>query len=256
MSDLIIYTPGTVRFPEFEDYIAKAQSVAEVLNSTVLTEDNVAEVRQTLANARKIVTALETRRKEVKAAILEPYTVLEKQVKIITGIINNADDELRAKVKEMEEREREEKKGILREIWDKRIPMYKFPEYIKGADGSSTSDPFDRWIQPQHTNKTYPLSNAEKDMTAWMEQRERDCESIMGMEAAGYIMDAYTQSLDLACAISTGMTRKKRVEEVNTKVPESVHEPCAIYYITGETNIQFVELLFKTNNIKYRKEAN
>ena len=248
MSDLIIYTPGTVRFPEFEDYIAKAQSVAEVLNSTVLTEDNVAEVRQTLANARKIVTALETRRKEVKAAILEPYTVLEKQVKIITGIINNADDELRAKVKEMEEREREEKKGILREIWDKRIPMYKFPEYI--------SDPFERWIQPQHTNKTYPISNSEKDMTAWMEQRERDCESIMGMDAAGYIMDAYTTSLDLACAISTGLARKKKVEEVNTKVPESVHEPCAIYYITGETNIQFVELLFKTNNIKYRKETN
>ena len=235
MSDLIIYTPGTVRFPEFEDYIAKAQSVAEVLNSTVLTEDNVAEVRMTLANARKIVNALETRRKEVKNAILEPYTVLEKQVKIITGIINSADDELRAKVKEMEEREREEKKGVLREIWDKRIPLYKFPEYI--------SDPFDRWIQPQHTNKTYPVSNAEKDMTSWMEQRERDCESIMGMDAAGYIMEAYTQSLDLACAISTGLARKKKVEEITTKVPESVHEPCAVFYVTGEANIHFAELL-------------
>ena len=246
MSDLIIYTPGTVRFPEFEDYIAKAQSVAEVLNSTVLTEDNVAEVRMTLANARKIVNALETRRKEVKNAILEPYTVLEKQVKIITGIINSADDELRAKVKEMEEREREEKKGVLREIWDKRIPMYKFPEYI--------SDPFDRWIQPQHTNKTYPVSNAEKDMTSWMEQRERDCESIMGMDAAGYIMEAYAQSLDLACAISTGMARKKKVEEITTKVPESVHEPCAVFYVTGEANIHFAELLFNNNKISYRKE--
>lgn len=248
MSDLIVYTPGTVRFPEFEDYIAKAQSVAEVLNSTVLTEDNVQEVRMTLANARKIVTALETRRKEVKAAILEPYTVLEKQVKIITGIINSADDELRAKVREMEEREREDKKAVLREIWDKRIELYKFPEYI--------INPFDRWIQPQHTNKTYPVSNAEKDMTAWMEQRERDCESIMGMEAAGYIMDAYTTSLDLACAITTGVARRRKVEEVNEKVPESVKEPCAIFYITGETAIQFVEYLFKNNNIKYRKELN
>ena len=248
MSDLIVYTPGTVRFPEFEDYIAKAQSVAEVLNSTVLTEDNVQEVRMTLANARKIVTALETRRKEVKAAILEPYTVLEKQVKIITGIINSADDELRAKVREMEEREREDKKAVLREIWDKRIELYKFPEYI--------TNPFDRWIQPQHTNKTYPVSNAEKDMTAWMEQRERDCERIMGMAAAGYIMDAYTTSLDLACAITTGTARKRKVEEVNEKVPESVKEPCAIFYITGETAIQFVEYLFKNNNIKYRKELN
>ena len=246
MSDLIIYTPGTVRFPEFEDYIAKVQSVAEVLNGTVLTEDNVAEVRMTLANARKIVNALETRRKEVKNAILEPYTVLEKQVKIITGIINSADDELRAKVKEMEEREREEKKGVLREIWDKRIPMYKFPEYI--------SDPFDRWIQPQHTNKTYPVSNAEKDMTSWMEQRERDCESIMSMDAAGYIMEAYTQSLDLACAINTGLARKKKVEEITIKVPESVHEPCAVFYVTGEANIHVAELLFNYNKISYRKE--
>jgi len=246
MPDIIIYTPGTVRFPEFEDYINKAQAVAEVLNSTTLTEDNVSEVRQTLANARKIVNALETRRKEVKAAILEPYTVLEKQVKVITSIINSADDELRAKVKEMEEREREDKKGVLREIWDKRIPMYHFPEYI--------SDPFERWIQPQHTNKTYPISNSEKDMTAWMEQRERDCESIMGMEAAGYIMDAYAQSLDLASAISTGMARKKKVEEVNTKVPESVHEPCAVFYVTGEANIHFAELLFNNNKITYRKE--
>ena len=254
MSDLIIYTPGTVRFPEFEDYIAKAQAVAEVLNSTQLTEDNVQEVKLSLANARKIVNALETRRKEVKAAILEPYTVLEKQVKIITGIINSADDELGAKVKEMEEREGEEKKGVLREIWEKRIPLYKFPEYIKGADGSGIPDPFDRWITPQHLNKTYPLSNSEKDMTAWMEQRERDCESIMGMDAAGYIMEAYTQSLDLACAISTGTARKKKVEEVNTKVPESVHEPCAIFYVTGETAIQFAEYLFKNNNITYRKE--
>ena len=246
MSDLIIYTPGTVRFPDFEDYINKAQAVADVLNTTVLTEDNVQEVKLSLANARKIVNALETRRKEVKAAILEPYTVLEKQVKVITSIINSADDELRAKVKEMEEREREGKKGALREIWDKRITMYHFPEYIP--------DPFDRWIQPQHMNKTYPISNSEKDMTAWMEQRERDCESIMGMDAAGYIMEAYIQSLDLACAISTGLARKKKVEEVNSKVPESVKEPCAIFYVTGETNIQFAELLFNNNKIPYRKE--
>lgn len=254
MSDLIIYTPGTVRFPEFEDYIAKAQAVAEVLDSTVLTEDNIQEVRLSLANARKIVNALETRRKEVKNAILEPYNVLEKQVKIITKIINEADDNLRTKVREMEEKEREDKKAVLRELWDKRISLYTFPEYISNT--SNTSDPFDRWLTPQNLNKTYPVSNSERDMTAWMEQRERDCQSIMGMEAAGYIMDSYAASLDLASAISEGLARKRKVEEVNTKVPESVHEPCAIYYITGETNIQFVELLFKTNNIKYRKEAN
>ena len=249
MSDLIIYTPGTVRFPEFEDYIAKAQAVAEVLDSTVLTEDNIQEVRLSLANARKIVNALETRRKEVKNAILEPYNVLEKQVKIITKIINEADDNLRTKVREMEEKEREDKKAILRELWDKRISLYTFPEYI-----TSTSDPFERWLTPQNLNKTYPVSNSERDMTAWMEQRERDCQSIMGMEAAGYIMDSYATSLDLASAISEGLARKRKVEEINTKVPESVHEPCAVFYVTGESNINFAELLLRDNKINYRKE--
>lgn len=248
MSDLIIYTPGTVRFPEFEDYIAKAQAVAEVLDSTVLTEDNIQEVRLSLANARKIVNALETRRKEVKNAILEPYNVLEKQVKIITKIINEADDNLRTKVREMEEKEREDKKAVLRELWDKRISLYHFPEYI------GTSDPFERWLTPQNLNKTYPVSNSERDMTAWMEQRERDCESIMGMEAAGYIMDSYATSLDLASAISEGLARKKKVEEINTKVPESISEPCAMFYVTGESNINFAELLLKENKINYRKE--
>ena len=254
MSDLIIYTPGTVRFPEFEDYIAKAQAVAEVLDSTVLTEDNIQEVRLSLANARKIVNALETRRKEVKNAILEPYNVLEKQVKIITKIINEADDNLRTKVREMEEKEREDKKAILRELWDKRISLYTFPDYIKGADGSITSDPFERWLTPQNLNKTYPVSNSERDMTAWMEQRERDCQSIMGMEAAGYIMDSYATSLDLASAISEGLARKRKVEEINTKVPESVHEPCAVFYVTGESSINFAELLLRDNKINYRKE--
>ena len=105
------------------------------------------------------------------------------------------------------------------------------------------SDPFDRWIQPQHTNKTYPVSNHEKDMTAWMEQRERDCQSIMGMEAAGYIMDSYATSLDLASAISEGLARKrKKVEEINTKVPESISEPCAVFY-HRESSINFARVV-------------
>jgi hypothetical protein len=50
------------------------------------------------------------------------------------------------------------------------------------------------------------------------------------------------------------MARKKKVEEVNTKVPESIHEPCAVFYVTGEASIHFAELLFKNNKITYRKE--
>ena len=243
---LVLYTPGTVIFPEFEDYVGKAKAIAEILDSTELTEDNITQVKKTLANARKVVTALDTRRKEVKSAILEPYSVLEKQVKIITGIINEADDKLRAKVKEMEEVEREEKRLLLKEMWDKREPLYKFPAYF--------SDPFSLWLTPQHLNKTTPVSKCEESMVAWMEQRERDVATILSMPGAGYIMDAYSNSVDLSSAIMEGNARRKRVEEVREKVPDTVEESVTLFYVTGSKDAQLAELLFRNNNINYRKE--
>ena len=117
----ITYAPATIEFNEFGEYKRRAMEVAEYISSITLTEDNVKEVKGTLADARKLVNALEDRRKAIKKEVMAPYKVFESQVKEITGIIDEADAQLRAQLREMEEREREEKQKTLQQLWDGRF---------------------------------------------------------------------------------------------------------------------------------------
>ena len=169
-TSMITYSLGQISFPNYEEVIQWAKEVAETLNNTELREDNVKDVKASLAAARKVVDGINARRIEVKKALLTPYDTLEAQVKVITNIINEADGVLRDKVRAMEEAERDAKRETLKGIWDLRIPLYTFTDYIP--------DPFDRWVTPQHLNKTTSIKKCEDDMTAWMEQREQDIATI------------------------------------------------------------------------------
>lgn len=240
-TQLITYSLGQISFPNYEEVIEWAKEVADTLNATELREDNVKEVKASLAAARKVVDGINARRIEVKKALLTPYETLETQVKVITGIINDADTVLRDKVRAMEEREREQKELTLLGIWNKRADPYAFPDVIPDA--------FHRWLTPQHLNKTSPISKSEQDMTAWMEQREQDIKVIRTMPNAAQILIAYTRSLDLSSAITEGNQQaEQEVEVMKTQDTAS-----ALFEVTGDTAIKLVEYLFKDNNINYRR---
>ena len=242
-TSMITYSLGQISFPNYEEVIQWAKEVAETLNNTELREDNVKDVKASLAAARKVVDGINARRIEVKKALLTPYDTLEAQVKVITNIINEADGVLRDKVRAMEEAERDAKRETLKGIWDLRIPLYTFTDYIP--------DPFDRWVTPQHLNKTTSLKKCEDDMAAWMEQREQDISTIKRLPDATQILISYASCLDLTRAIQVGQEQAKREREVTTSNPAGLL--VATFVITGEKDIQLAELLFKTNNIDYRR---
>lgn len=242
-TQLITYSLGQISFPNYEEVIQWAKEVAETLNATELREDNVKDVKASLAAARKVVDGINARRIEVKKALLTPYDTLEAQVKVITNIINEADGVLRDKVRAMEEAERDAKRETLKGIWDLRIPLYTFTDYIP--------DPFDRWVTPQHLNKTTSLKKCEDDMAAWMEQREQDITTIKRLPDSTQILISYASCLDLTRAIQVGQEQAKREREVTTSNPAGLL--VATFVITGEKDIQLAELLFKTNNIDYRR---
>lgn len=240
---MITYSLGQISFPNYEEVIQWAKEVAEALNNTELREDNVKDVKASLAAARKVVDGINARRIEVKKALLTPYDTLEAQVKVITNIINEADGVLRDKVRAMEEAERDAKRETLKGIWDLRIPLYTFTDIIP--------DPFDRWVTPQHLNKTTSIKKCEDDMAAWMEQREQDIATIKRLPDATQILISYAACLDLTRAIQVGQEQAKREREVTTSNPAGLL--VATFVITGEKDIQLAELLFKTNNIDYRR---
>lgn len=240
-TSMITYSLGQISFPNYKEVIQWAKEVADTLNATELREDNVKDVKASLAAARKVVDGINARRIEVKKALLTPYDTLEAQVKVITNIINEADGVLRDKVRAMEEAERDTKRVTLKGIWDLRIPLYTFTDIIP--------DPFDRWVTPQHLNKTTSIKKCEDDMAAWMEQREQDIATIKRLPDATQILISYASCLDLTRAIQVGQEQAKREREVVTNSGTDT----ATFLVTGEKDIQLAELLFKTNNIDYRR---
>lgn len=235
----ITYAPATVTFNEFGTYKKKAMEVADYINSIVLTEDNVKEVKSTLADARKLVNALEDRRKAIKKEVMAPYKAFEAQVKEITGIIDGADAVLRAQVRELEEKERTEKEQKVLQMWELRIMHYSFNRYIPDA--------FERWLEPRHLNKSTSLRSCEDDMTGFMEKLEKDVNAILKMEESMDIMEAYSRTLDMTDALE----EVRRLKEYRARAFEQTDT--ATFVITGKANITLTEKLLEENGIEYRR---
>lgn len=230
-----------IEFNDYEVSLERARQVADYINSIELTDDNEKDVKKELAEARKLVKALEDRRKEVKNWIMEPYELFAERVKDITSVIDEADNNLRQQVRAKEDRERELKTDKLEYIWDLRAKQYKFPKYIK--------DGFVVWLENKHLNKTYSLHKCETDMTEWMESTEADIDTILQMSDPEEIMLEYVGRLNLADAIRSVRANreiKERIEQADTNRPET-----ATFIVEGESNIKFTKVLLEGNGIKF-----
>lgn len=242
----VTFKPATVEFPAYEEYREKAMIVADHIGSMVVTADTVKETKKTLANARKLTDRLNRVRIDLKKALLTEYTTFEAQVKEITSIIDSADADLRAKVKALEEQERDEKAEEIRAIWDKRVAQWPMiEEVLPGA--------FKLWLTPKHLNKTTSMKMIEADMTEWITKTAQDIETAakMGNE---YLV-AYSKSANLAQAISEVEWEKElggRLKKMASEEVESI--PAATFTVYGRKDIAFTERLLKENDITFDKK--
>lgn len=249
----IQYTKGIIKFDAFDEYVKQATAVAMYINSLELTQDNIKMVKKDLADAKKVVNGLETKRKEIKRAMLEPYNELEKQIKQLTSIIDEADENLRKQVRLLEEQERATKKQNLEIIFNNRLQQYPDIESI-------IPEPFNRFIQPQMLNKTMTLKKVEDMMVQWLEQRQTEITTINDMDDSD-VMVEYIKTLSITQAIQTvqaDRTLKAQIVtqtlETNKNVTESEIEPNKEWVTVSVLNWEVVEQLFKQYHITYVKQ--
>lgn len=234
-------SPALVAFPGYSEYLTAANQIAEYINGLTLTDDNVKQVKSDLAAARRVTNALEARRKEIKKQILSDYVTFEDQIKSLTAVIGDAEEMLRAKVRKLEEQEREDKKTTIREIWDKRIWQYRINRLIPDA--------FDRWLTPQHLNKSTTMKSVEASMVAWLEGTEEELEAMsqMGDE---YVTE-YLICLDMVQAVKN-VTERHNIAEIVSQ--ETEVDDVATFIVTGKANIKLAEILFNENKINFIKK--
>ena len=239
----VTYEVPQVNFPAYEEYKEKAYAVAEYIYGMEATEENIKETKATLAKARKLTDKLNRARIDMKKEILRNYTTFEAQAKEIVGIIDDADKEIRAKVKDMEEAERQKKKAAIYELWLKRIPAYDY-------DLLNTVLPnaFDRWLTPKHLNKSTSMKSIEAEMTAWLQKTLTEIGTLRDM--GDDYLEAYSYTGDMAAAIKQVQQREDFLDTMHGLKDEDLEEMSQTFVVYGD-DISKTEDLLRRNNIKF-----
>lgn len=243
----ITCTIAKVEFPTFEVYLKEAQDIADYVSSMEVTEENLKSVKETLADARKVTDRLNRVRIDTRSYILTEYESFAQQIKDLTDVVSSAEAEVRKKVKELDDKEREEKKRALYLIWNDRLITYPETSGFLGKDG------FEKWLKPQHLNKSKSLKSSEKEMVEWLEKTEND---ILAADALGeeYLTE-YLTTLDF----SKSVANVDRNHEIMRKIREvqdddEDREEIATFIVSGKKDILLVETLLKANEISYERK--
>jgi hypothetical protein len=234
----VSFEPAKVIFPAFEFYKKQAGAIAEYVQSIEVTDENIKDVKKELAQVRKVTDELSKRRIAIKREILTDFDVFEAEVKELSGIISSAEDELRGKVRELDEIERENKKAAVYELWYKRSSSYAaagIPEAVL------------HFLKPQHLNKSTSMKAIEKEMVEWLEKSEAEINTLRKMGDEYYI--EYLKNPDMTQAIQA-VDERNTLKEMYLENEEN-ETATATFIITGEKDITLTEMLLKSNNINF-----
>lgn len=242
-NDDITYEVAQVSFPAYEEYKEKAQLIADYIDSMDVNEDNVKEVKETLAKARKLTGRLSKIRIDMKRDLLKNYTTFEEQVKDIVGIVDRADSDLRYKVRKLDEEYCRRKTLAAHEIWEKRIAQYPKLETI-------LPDAFDRWLSPKHLNKSTSMSSIEKDMTEWIQKTYDEMKTAESMGHEYLVAFAWKGTLMEAIAdVNAQREHEEAVRKANKE--EGGDEEKEVFAVFGKKDIELTKMLLNDHDIKY-----
>lgn len=237
---------GSIDFPEYDNLLAQATEVAEYLKTLEVNEDNIKENKKILAQANKAIKELNDRRIKIKKAIMKPYDDFAEKVKSIESIVKEADELVRSQVRDLEEKEREEKKTQILDIWVKRINAYEYAKVMAFGD----------FLESKHLNKTTTLKKVEDEMVETLEKWEKDLKLLSSMEDAKDLIRAYSFLQDVTEAMNSVKLEKeaiKRQEQI-LKNEDLEVKKIYIFKIKDEKDAKLAEMLLKENNIKFDME--
>ncbi|EAG3828180.1 DUF1351 domain-containing protein [Listeria monocytogenes] len=241
-----VVTQGSILFPAYKKIKSDSLLLAQQIENIEVTEENIKQSKKLLAAVNKEVKNLESERISIKKEMLEPYNEFEKQVKEIVSIVKTADEMVRQQVTQMEEEEREDKKLVLKRMFEKRIRMYDFKTYFT----------FDDFLENRHLNKSLSINKIESEMVEWLTKIETELKIIETMPYPDEIIAEYKETKDLAVSAQIVSDRHKAQEVIkeakNDIKDEQLHTKIT-FTLFDEKDVKLVEMFMQQNKIKFEK---
>ncbi|EAK9260711.1 DUF1351 domain-containing protein [Listeria monocytogenes] len=241
-----VVTQGSILFPAYKKIKSDSLLLAQQIENIEVTEENVKQSKKLLAAVNKEVKNLESERISIKKEMLEPYNEFEKQVKEIVYIVKTADEMVRQQVTQMEEEEREDKKLVLKRMFEKRIRMYDFKTYFT----------FDDFLENRHLNKSLSINKIENEMVEWLTKVENELKVIETMPYADEIIAEYKETKDLAVSAQLVSERHKAqevIKEAKNDIKDDQLHSKTIFTLFDEKDAKLVEMFMQQNKIKFEK---
>lgn len=206
--ELRIYSPQEDGFLQsiewnFDELKQEVTKKANDYMNLVYSDDQVKEAKKDRADLRKFNTALNNKRKEVKGQIMAPYTAFESQIKELTGIVDQAIENIDTQVKGYEEAKRNEKLEKVKEV---------YKEAIGDLDRTV---PFEKIFQERWLNVSTTLKSIREEISGIYEKVDADLKLINndGSLFVFEMKEEYLKNFDLQAA----MALKQRLEENEKK---------------------------------------
>lgn len=155
-----------IRF-NYEEIKSQLQEQLKKYKGVVYTEEMIAQAKTDKATVRKVKDAINDEKKRIKNLLLADYTVnFEPKCKELMEMLENVYNEIDTQVKAFEEKEKQDKKFKIIDVW------------VKLAGRYAQIVDFDIIFQEQWLNKTYSMNKVEEDLKAIVVRTERDFETI------------------------------------------------------------------------------
>lgn len=178
-----------------------------------VSADDLSTAKTYRANIRKVKERIEQSRKEAKAAALEAYSAFEAKCKELTGLCDEAANNIDTQVKAFEDAEKQAKIAELRADYDSHI-----------TEDLEPFCPWERVFNPKWENKGYSIDAAKEEIYECISRTENYLSAIrdMGGDDTPYLLDVYKQTHDMAAVVRKASELKTmREREAARKREES-----------------------------------
>jgi Protein of unknown function (DUF1351). len=179
----------------------------EKYEGLVYTDDTIGEAKKDRATLNKFKSAMDAKRKEIKAKCLEPYHSFEAKIKELLALVDKPMLAIDAQVKTYEDKKRTEKQQTIQAMWDAQESDAK--AMVKLADV------FDqRWM-----NVTYGLPKIEEEITAFLAKVEEELDLIyqLGTEFEQQVIRHYLNS---GFNVAQALAENKKLTEAKAQQEE------------------------------------
>lgn len=157
----INYQPPILTISNYEALQEQLEEQLKNFNNLVITEDNLQSVKKTKAQLNSLKKQLDDKRKQVKREYIIPYNEFKNDVDGLITLVDQVVAPINQGVKELEEKQRQERKQHVLEMINKMAPEYGVkPEEV-------TFDP--KW-----TNKSLSEIQRTRDIAESLETLKRE----------------------------------------------------------------------------------